>query len=76
MSMQSYFRDLSTLGQIDGINSGIYSVLTASFVLAGFGYIFAPAQVYECWACTLFRGCHAHAARQLLAIWLAPTSCR
>ena len=43
--VQSYFRDLSTLGQVDGINSAIYSLLTASFVLAGFGYIFAPAQV-------------------------------
>ena len=45
--MQSYFRDLSTIGQTDGLNSGIYSLLTASFAAAGFGYIFAPAQVWS-----------------------------
>lgn len=42
---QSYLRDLRSLGEVDGLNSGIYSVLTAAFVGAGLGYIFAPAQV-------------------------------
>ena len=43
--LQSYLRDLRSLGEVDGLNSGIYSLLTAAFVGAGLGYIFAPAQV-------------------------------
>jgi hypothetical protein len=43
--LQSYLRDLRSLGEVDGLNSGIYSLLTGAFVGAGLAYIFAPAQV-------------------------------
>ncbi len=42
---QSYLSDLSSLGEVNGLTSIIYALLTASFVGAGFGYIFAPTQV-------------------------------
>jgi hypothetical protein len=45
---QSYLRDLRSLGEVDGLNSGIYSLLTGAFVGAGLAYIFAPAQVCSC----------------------------
>ncbi len=44
-TLQSYLNDLSKLGDVDGLNSGIYSLLTAAFVGAGIAYIGAPAQV-------------------------------
>ena len=42
---QSYISDLTKLGEVNGLTSIIYSLLTASFVGAGFGYIFLPTQV-------------------------------
>ena len=42
---QSYLSDLTSLGEVNGLTSIIYALLTASFVGAGFGYIFAPTQV-------------------------------
>jgi hypothetical protein len=45
--IQSYFNDLSKLGNVDGLNSGIYSLLTAAFVAAGFAYMVAPAQTLD-----------------------------
>ena len=41
---QSFFIDLKSLGNVSGLNSGIYSALTASFVLAGLSYIGLPSQ--------------------------------
>ena len=40
--MQSYIQDFSTLGQNSGLNSTIYAALTATFVITGFVYQFAP----------------------------------
>ncbi len=40
--MQSYITDFSTLLDNSGLNSWIYAVLTASFVVAGFSYQFLP----------------------------------
>ena len=40
--VQSYIRDFSTLGQNSGLNSTIYAALTATFVITGFVYQFAP----------------------------------
>ncbi len=40
--MQSYVKDFSTLLENSGLNSTIYAALTASFVIAGFSYQFAP----------------------------------
>ena len=42
--MQSFFTDLKGLANVTGLNSGIYSALTASFVLAGLTYIGLPSQ--------------------------------
>lgn len=42
--MQSFFIDLKSLSNVSGLNSGIYSALTASFVLAGLIYIGLPSQ--------------------------------
>ena len=42
--MQSFFMDLKSLSSVSGLNSGIYSALTASFVLAGLTYIGLPSQ--------------------------------
>lgn len=41
---KSFFTDLKSLINISGLNSGIYSALTASFVLAGLTYIGLPSQ--------------------------------
>ncbi len=40
--MQSYITDFSTLLDNSGLNSWIYAVLTASFVVTGFSYQFLP----------------------------------
>ena len=40
--LQSYITDFSTLLDNSGLNSWIYAVLTASFVVAGFSYQFLP----------------------------------
>lgn len=45
--IKSYLRDLRSLGEVDGLNSGIYAALTAAFVGAGLAYIFAPAQTLD-----------------------------
>ena len=42
--MQSFLNDLKSLTNVSGLNSGIYSALTASFVLAGLTYIGLPNQ--------------------------------
>ena len=42
--MQSFFLDLKSLSNVSGLNSGIYSALTASFVLAGLTYMGLPSQ--------------------------------
>lgn len=42
--LQSFFTDLKSLANVTGLNSGIYSALTASFVLAGLTYIGLPSQ--------------------------------
>ncbi len=42
--MQSFFIDLKSLSSVSGLNSGIYSALTVSFVLAGLTYIGLPSQ--------------------------------
>ena len=42
--LQGFFRDLTNLTSVSGLNSGIYSALTASFVLAGLTYIGFPTQ--------------------------------
>lgn len=42
--LQSFFTDLKSLTNISGLNSRIYSALTASFVLAGLTYIGLPSQ--------------------------------
>lgn len=42
--LQGFFRDLTNLTSVSGLNSGIYSALTASFVLAGLTYIGLPSQ--------------------------------
>ena len=42
--MQSFFNDLKSLPSVRGLNSAIYSALTASFVLAGLTYIGLPSQ--------------------------------
>ncbi|DBB12070.1 TPA: hypothetical protein ACH3X3_006183 [Trebouxia sp. C0006] len=41
---KSFFMDLKSLSSVSGLNSGIYSALTASFVLAGLIYIGLPSQ--------------------------------
>ena len=43
-NLQSFFTDLKSLKQVSGLNSGIYSALTAGFVLAGLTYIGLPSQ--------------------------------
>jgi hypothetical protein len=45
--IKSYLSDLSSLGEVNGLTSIIYALLTASFVGAGFGYIFAPTQTLD-----------------------------
>ena len=42
--LQSFFTDLKGLANVTGLNSGIYSALTASFVLAGLTYMGLPSQ--------------------------------
>ena len=42
--LQSFFNDLKSLTNISGLNSAIYSALTASFVLAGLTYVGLPTQ--------------------------------
>lgn len=42
--LQGFFRDLTNLTSVSGLNSGIYSALTASFVLAGLTYVGLPTQ--------------------------------
>ena len=42
--LQGFFRDLTSLTSVSGLNSGIYSALTASFVLAGLTYFGLPTQ--------------------------------
>jgi hypothetical protein len=42
--MQSFLVDLKRLSNVSGLNSSIYSALTASFVLAGLTYIGLPSQ--------------------------------
>lgn len=39
---QSYFKDLTRLPKIDGLNSGLYSLFTATFIGIGFAFLFAP----------------------------------
>lgn len=45
--MQSFFIDVKSLANISGLNSGIYSFLTASFLLAGLSYIGLPTQTLD-----------------------------
>jgi hypothetical protein len=40
--LQSYGKDISTLGQNDGLVSTLYAGLTGGFIGAGFAYLFAP----------------------------------
>lgn len=42
--LQGFFQDLANLTSVSGLNSGIYSFLTASFVLSGLTYIGLPTQ--------------------------------
>ena len=42
VDVQSYGKDLSQLGKIDGLNSGLYSLFTATFIGIGFGFLFFP----------------------------------
>lgn len=42
--LQTFFNDLKSLPSVSGLNSAIYSALTASFVLAGLTYIGLPSQ--------------------------------
>ncbi|KAL3151759.1 hypothetical protein ABBQ38_012736 [Trebouxia sp. C0009 RCD-2024] len=41
---KTFFNDLKSLPSVSGLNSAIYSALTASFVLAGLTYIGLPSQ--------------------------------
>ena len=45
--LQSYARDFSTLLENSGLNSWIYAALTASFVITGFSYQFAPVNTLD-----------------------------
>ncbi|KAK9819907.1 hypothetical protein WJX72_003826 [[Myrmecia] bisecta] len=40
--LKSFISDFTDLREVDGLNSTIYAALTASFVVAGFAYLFAP----------------------------------
>lgn len=40
--VQGYAKDLTQLAKIDGLNSGLYSMFTATFIGIGLGFLFAP----------------------------------
>ena len=42
--LQGFFQDLENLTSVSGLNNSIYSILTASFVLAGLTYIGLPTE--------------------------------
>ncbi len=42
MHLQSYGKDISTIGQNDGLISSMYSFFTLGFIGAGFAYLFVP----------------------------------
>ena len=41
-NLQSYGKDLTRLTKISGLNSGLYSLFTATFIFIGFAFLFTP----------------------------------